>query len=156
MIAPYALYNKPHHLCCTNQIIQYRALSLREISTMRNLVTFLLLGLALCHALTTVMGYRGNEEEDWWRERQREEEEQEREGRGRYPQGEDWFVLRDSRRVVQTEAGEMRVVRSPGGRILDRQLHMGFITMEPKSLFVPQYIDSSLIIFIRRGPCTSI
>lgn len=112
---------------------------------MRNLVTFLLLGLALCHALTTVMGYRGNEEE-----------EQEREGRGRYPQGEDWFVLQDSKRVVQTEAGEMRVVRSPGGRILDRQLHMGFITMEPKSLFVPQYIDSSLIIFIRRGPRTSI
>lgn len=102
------------------------------------------------------MGYRGDEEQDWRREREREEEEQEQEGRGRYPQGEDWFVLHHSRRVVQTEAGEMRIVRSPGGRLLDRQLHIGFITMEPKSLFVPQYIDSSLIIFIHRGTCTLI
>lgn len=133
---------------------------------MRNLVTLLLLGLLLCHGLIMVMGYKGydeKEEEEDWREREREreteqEEEDERGGGGgggrgrRWPQGEDWFLLHDSKRIVQTEAGEVRVVRSlGGGRLLERQLHIGFITMEPKSLYVPQYIDSNLILFIRRG-----
>lgn len=30
-------------------------------------------------------------------------------------------------------------------------MHIGFITMEPKTLFVPQYIDSNLILFVERG-----
>lgn len=122
----------------------------------RNLVTLLLLGLVFCHGLSKVMGYRGyeeeeEEEEDWRREREREQEEGGG-GGGRWPQAEDWFLLHDSKRVVQTEAGEVRVVRSlGGGRLMERQLHIGFITMEPKSLYVPQYIDSNLILFIRRG-----
>ncbi|XP_023511963.1 vicilin-like seed storage protein At2g28490 [Cucurbita pepo subsp. pepo] len=81
------------------------------------------------------------EEEEWWRER-----EEEREFRSK-----ERFLLEDSKRVIETEAGEMRVIRSPASRILDRPMHIGFITMEPKSLFVPQYLDSSLILFVRRG-----
>jgi hypothetical protein len=52
---------------------------------------------------------------------------------------------------VKTDAGEMMVLRNYGGRIIDRPMHIGFITMEPRTLFVPQYIDSSLILFIRTG-----
>ena len=84
------------------------------------------------------------EEEEWWRER-----EEEREFRSK-----ERFLLEDSKRVIETEAGEMRVIRSPASRILDRPMHIGFITMEPKSLFVPQYLDSSLILFVRRGNCS--
>ncbi|RVW97349.1 Vicilin-like seed storage protein [Vitis vinifera] len=62
------------------------------------------------------------------------------------------FLMHDSKQMVKTDAGEMRVVRSAAGRsIVEKPMHIGFITMEPKSLFVPQYLDSSLILFIRRG-----
>ena len=62
------------------------------------------------------------------------------------------FLMRDSKQMVKTDAGEMRVVRSAAGRsIVEKPMHIGFIIMEPKSLFVPQYLDSSLILFIRRG-----
>ncbi|KAK3036837.1 hypothetical protein RJ639_031315 [Escallonia herrerae] len=71
---------------------------------------------------------------------------------GRRPTGEDWFLLQDSKHVVQTEAGFMKVVRGFGGRFVDdKPLHIGFISMEPNSLFIPQYLDSSLILFICRG-----
>ncbi|KAI4334434.1 hypothetical protein L6164_019129 [Bauhinia variegata] len=45
----------------------------------------------------------------------------------------------------------MRVLKSYFGRIVDRPLHVGFITMEPRTLFIPQYIDSRLILFVRKG-----
>ncbi|PIM99239.1 hypothetical protein CDL12_28270 [Handroanthus impetiginosus] len=50
----------------------------------------------------------------------------------------------------------MRVVRGLGSRLMMKNpvhipMHIGFITMEPRSLFIPQYLDSSLILFIRRG-----
>ncbi|GAV62080.1 Cupin_1 domain-containing protein [Cephalotus follicularis] len=106
---------------------------------MGNRVTLLLLVLVLCYGVGMAMGYR--EEEDWRRER-------EERGKG---EGEDWFLLQDSKHVVKTDAGDMRVVKSLGGRIIDRPMHIGFIRMEPKTLFIPQYIDSTLIIFVRRG-----
>ncbi|KAL2328651.1 hypothetical protein Fmac_022078 [Flemingia macrophylla] len=61
------------------------------------------------------------------------------------------FMMHNSKIVVETEFGEMRVLKSHMDVILDRRMHIGFINMEPKSLFVPQYLDSNLIIFIRRG-----
>ncbi|XP_065867695.1 vicilin-like seed storage protein At2g28490 [Euphorbia lathyris] len=64
---------------------------------------------------------------------------------------EDRFLLQDSKHVIKTDAGDVRVVKTYGGKLIDRPMHIGFITMEPKSLFVPQYLDSSLILFIRRG-----
>ncbi|WCJ41071.1 RmlC-like cupins superfamily protein [Euphorbia peplus] len=78
----------------------------------------------------------------------------EKEAEEETPQGgsqERRFLLQDSKRVVKTDAGEVRVVKGYGGKLIDRPMHIGFITMEPKSLFIPQYLDSSLIIFIRRG-----
>ncbi|KAL9842312.1 Vicilin-like seed storage protein [Arabidopsis thaliana] len=65
-----------------------------------------------------------------------------------------WFMMRESRQVIKSEGGEMRVVLSPRGRIIEKPMHIGFLTMEPKTLFVPQYLDSSLLIFIRQGEAT--
>ncbi|KAF5200012.1 Vicilin-like seed storage protein [Thalictrum thalictroides] len=63
------------------------------------------------------------------------------------------FVLPRSKQVMRSEAGEFRVVRGyiSKGYVNQSPMHIGFINMEPKSLFLPQYLDSSLIIFVRRG-----
>ncbi|XP_073022112.1 vicilin-like seed storage protein At2g28490 [Primulina eburnea] len=110
------------------------------------------LALLVCFSLAaTAVAY---EEEEWgegggrgWEEGGEGGEEG---GSGRR-EGEDWFVLQDSKNVVKTDAGVMKVVKGFGGRIMKSPMHIGFITMEPRSLFVPQYLDSSLILFIRRG-----
>lgn len=93
------------------------------------------------------MGFYREEKEEW-REGREEREWEEETGSGKH---DEWFLLQDSKRVIKTEAGDVRVLRSYGGRALDRPLHIGFITMEPRSLFIPQYIDSSLILFVRTG-----
>ena len=140
------------------------------------LVLVLLYGLAMAVSFVEDEDWRGEREgrEDWRREREespsrgrvgeeseekgrrREREESEETGRSReeeereeYTEGR--FLLQESKRVVKTDAGEMRVVRSFDGRVVDSRMHIGFITMEPKTLFIPQYLDSSLIIFIRKG-----
>ncbi|RWW00097.1 hypothetical protein GW17_00036955 [Ensete ventricosum] len=67
------------------------------------------------------------------------------------------FKLEKSEQVVKTEGGEVRVVRGFGssskwgwgGPV--SPMHIGFIFMEPKTLFIPQYLDSSLILFVHRG-----
>lgn len=66
-------------------------------------------------------------------------------------EGHDWFLLKDSMHVIKSDAGDMRVVRGGGKRLWRSPMHIGFITMEPNSLFIPQYLDSTLILFIRRG-----
>ncbi|KAJ7949015.1 Vicilin-like seed storage protein [Quillaja saponaria] len=110
----------------------------------------LILVLVMCYGVAMTLEFL--EEEDWRRGREeREDWRRGKEGREeREEVSEDWFLMRDSE-YSKLMAGDIRVVRSPGGRIVDRPMHIGFITMEPKSLFIPQYLDSSLIIFIRRG-----
>ncbi|KAI3822864.1 hypothetical protein L1987_10463 [Smallanthus sonchifolius] len=61
------------------------------------------------------------------------------------------YILSDSKRVVATDAGGMRVVRGVGGKLTESPMHIGFITMEPNSMFKPQYLDSSLILFVELG-----
>ncbi|RDX92544.1 Vicilin-like seed storage protein, partial [Mucuna pruriens] len=61
------------------------------------------------------------------------------------------FLMLKPKRVAKTDAGEMRVLESYGGRVLQRRLNIGFITMEPRSLFIPHYLDSTLIMFVRSG-----
>ncbi|KAF6134712.1 hypothetical protein GIB67_002113, partial [Kingdonia uniflora] len=67
--------------------------------------------------------------------------------------GEDVFLLQRSKQLMKTDVGEFRVVKGFGGRVagIQNSIHIGFINMEPKTLFIPQYIDSSLIIFVCRG-----
>ncbi|KAH7560997.1 hypothetical protein JRO89_XS10G0156200 [Xanthoceras sorbifolium] len=126
------------------------------------ILSLLLLMLVLCHGVAMMretVHMEEGEEGDWGGEREMEErgweeEEEEEEGeRGRQDEGS--FLLQRSMQVVKTAAGEMRVVMtSGGGRVADRPMHIGFITMEPETLFVPQYIDSSLILFVNRGEAT--
>ncbi|KAI9076134.1 hypothetical protein K1719_041832 [Acacia pycnantha] len=111
---------------------------------MLNRATFLVYLLVLCHGLA--MGTSFIEEEENWSSKK-----QERKGRWLPAESNDMFLLQESKQVVKTDAGEMRVTQSNGGRIVDRPMHIGFINMEPKSLFIPQYLDSNLILFIRRG-----
>lgn len=85
-------------------------------------------------------GYEG-EEEQW--------------GGGGGEREREGFMMKEWRQVIKSEGGEMRVVISPRGRIIEKPMHIGFLTMEPKTLFVPQYLDSNLLIFIRQGPSLS-
>ncbi|KAK1588048.1 hypothetical protein Q3G72_019391 [Acer saccharum] len=118
-----------------------------------SLLTLLLALLVVCHGVVPATARRQLEEEegewDWGR---RSEDDNEKKGRSSRLKDKELFLLQRSKQIVRTEAGEMRVVRSVGGgRIVDRPMHIGFITMEPQTLYVPQYIDSSLILFVRRG-----
>lgn len=126
---------------------------------MGNRAALLVLVLVLCYGMAKAMAVSFAEEEDFGREKEEREEREMRkereQTRSEREEGEeetdDWFLLQDSKSVMRTEAGEMRVIKSLGGKIWDRPLHIGFITMEPQTLFIPQYLDSSLMIFIRRG-----
>ncbi|XP_003557965.1 vicilin-like seed storage protein At2g28490 [Brachypodium distachyon] len=78
------------------------------------------------------------------------------EGKG----GKGLFLLDNVEKVVDSEGGQVHVVRGPFvpeqpwqqyGACREGLMHIGFITMEPKTLFVPQYIDSNLILFVQRG-----
>ncbi|XP_059315095.1 vicilin-like seed storage protein At2g28490 [Lycium ferocissimum] len=74
--------------------------------------------------------------------------------RGVEVEEEGWFLLHDSKEIVRTDAGVMRVVRGGFGggvSMFQSPMHIGFITMEPNSLFIPQYLDSHLTLFVRRG-----
>ncbi|ERN04969.1 hypothetical protein AMTRI_Chr08g206130 [Amborella trichopoda] len=99
---------------------------------------FLLLSLIVLWDFRVVVG-RGEEGEG------REEEHG-----GRGSEGGDLFILRDSKQVIKTEAGEVRVMMG-AERGVSSPMNIGFINMEPESLFVPQYLDAALILFVRRG-----
>ncbi|XP_068640575.1 vicilin-like seed storage protein At2g28490 [Aristolochia californica] len=84
-------------------------------------------------------------------------EDESREGR----QTEDWeehrggrgglFLLRNVKQVVNTDAGEVKVYRGCRRKGAFAPMHVGLIRMEPQTLFIPQYIDASLILFVRKG-----
>ncbi|KAK9158245.1 hypothetical protein Scep_004819 [Stephania cephalantha] len=62
------------------------------------------------------------------------------------------FLLQMKEEVVRTDAGDVRVVRGFAYHVgVESPMHIGFINMEPSSLFLPQYMDSTLTIFVRRG-----
>ncbi|KAH6814613.1 RmlC-like cupins superfamily protein [Perilla frutescens var. frutescens] len=103
------------------------------------------LAVALVALVVAVSGYE--DEERWSRGRRHGGDEG---GTGRR-EGDDWFLLQESKHVVTTDAGSMKVVKGFGGKFMQSPMHIGFITMEPKSMFIPQYLDSSLILFVRRG-----
>lgn len=116
-------------------------------------ISLLVLALVLCYGLSMAVGFYQDEDRGG---RHREDPDQEQEEQEAMMGDEDRFLLQNSKQVVKTRAGEMRVVKSVGGRIVDKPMHIGFITMEPKSLFVPQYMDSSLILFVHSGMQTQL
>ncbi|OIT39267.1 vicilin-like seed storage protein [Nicotiana attenuata] len=101
--------------------------------------SLLLLVLVLFSALVASVGGH-------WRERDEEESEQR-------TQGEKWFLLRHLHDVVKTHAGVMKLVNGGyrRGTSFHTPMHIGFISMEPNSLFIPQYLDSNLLLFVHHG-----
>ncbi|XP_010922746.1 vicilin-like seed storage protein At2g28490 [Elaeis guineensis] len=69
----------------------------------------------------------------------------------RSPEDRGLFILRRSKEVLKTDAGKVRLVMGYRYRGNHSPMHIGFITMEPNTLYIPQYIDASLILFVRRG-----
>ncbi|MCD7452582.1 hypothetical protein HAX54_017501 [Datura stramonium] len=110
---------------------------------MGNCRKVLLMLLLLVVVVASVGAYEGDR-----RRAEVEEEEEEERGEGR-------FLLHDSKEIVRTDAGVMRVVGrggfSGGVSMFQSPMHIGFITMEPNSLFIPQYLDAHLTLFVRRG-----
>ncbi|PHT46693.1 hypothetical protein CQW23_15851 [Capsicum baccatum] len=97
--------------------------------------TLLLLVLVLFYALVSSVGAYEEEESE------------------RRTQGEKWFLLRHLHNVVKTDAGSMRMMKGGyrRGSYLHSPMHIGFISMEPNSLFIPQYLDSNLVLFVHHG-----
>jgi hypothetical protein len=116
-----------------------------------SLLVILLLLLSRCSAAAPRHGEGSWEEgEGEWRPA---EEEEKGKGKGK-ERG--LFVLDRLEKVVESEGGQVRVVRGqpwPPAAFACREglMHIGFITMEPKTLFVPQYLDSSITLFVHRG-----
>lgn len=61
------------------------------------------------------------------------------------------FMLHSPKQIIKTEGGKFTVFRGVRRRETNSALHIGFLNMEPNTLLVPQYMDASLILFIRRG-----
>ncbi|XP_068640562.1 vicilin-like seed storage protein At2g28490 [Aristolochia californica] len=99
----------------------------------------LLLLLLVC-SIPVLMAERGGREGE-----EEEEEEEHRGGEGRL------FMLKNPKQVMKSEGGEVTVFRGFRRRGTATPIHIGFINMEPSTLFIPQYIDASLILFVRRG-----
>ncbi|KAL6967319.1 hypothetical protein U1Q18_033129 [Sarracenia purpurea var. burkii] len=120
------------------------------MGTKRKVLLLLLVVMMMCYTVLGMVSSGGYEGDRGGGGRRGEEEREEEEEEGK----QDLFLLQDVKHVVKTDAGDMKVVRGGfggGKRVLEKALHVGFITMEPKSLFIPQYLDSNLILFIHRG-----
>ena len=115
------------------------------------LFTLLLLLASRCAPARAAALRHGSE---WgWEEAEGEWRPEEEKERG---EGKGLFVLDRVEKVVESEGGQVRVVRGqpwPPSAVWCREglMHIGFITMEPKTLFVPHYLDSSITLFVRRG-----
>ncbi|XP_068669019.1 vicilin-like seed storage protein At2g28490 [Aristolochia californica] len=96
----------------------------------------LLLLLVCCISVCLAVRGRGEEEEV---------EEEHQGGKGGL------FMLEKPKQVLKSEGGEFKVFRGFRRGRTATPMHIGFINMEPSTLFIPQYIDSSLILFVRRG-----
>ncbi|KAM0950553.1 putative rmlC-like cupin domain superfamily, rmlC-like jelly roll protein [Dioscorea sansibarensis] len=61
------------------------------------------------------------------------------------------FILSKFKKVVKSEGGEVKVVSGHRWKGDINPMHIGFITMEPNTLFIPQYVDANLILFVQTG-----
>lgn len=62
------------------------------------------------------------------------------------------FLLEKSEKILKTEAGEVSVqTRLKDAMKPPHDLQIVFISMEPKSFFVPQYLDSESVFYVLRG-----
>ncbi|PKA51119.1 Vicilin-like antimicrobial peptides 2-2 [Apostasia shenzhenica] len=61
------------------------------------------------------------------------------------------FILGKFQQVVKTAGGEVKVVRGHRWKGDLNPMHIGFVSMKPNTLFIPQYIDANMILFVRSG-----
>lgn len=61
------------------------------------------------------------------------------------------FILNKFKKVVKSEGGEVKVVSGYKWKGDINPMHIGFITMKPNTLFIPQYLDANLILFVQTG-----
>ncbi|GLJ06060.1 hypothetical protein SUGI_0031110 [Cryptomeria japonica] len=74
-------------------------------------------------------------------------------------ESESMFLLDKSKKLIKTEAGEVRILQrgykeekeQERGGIRRGHLEIGFITMEPKSFFLPHFFNSDMVFFVERG-----
>uniref|UniRef100_A0A0E0D051 Cupin type-1 domain-containing protein n=1 Tax=Oryza meridionalis TaxID=40149 RepID=A0A0E0D051_9ORYZ len=150
----------------------------RVAAAVAPLLMLLLLLLSRCSAASRRGGKGWDWEEEHEGEWRPEEEEEGGKGGGGggdhpgpkpRPAERGLFVLDRGEKVVESEGGHVRVVRgrpwppaavpdpwqrgwsAASGCCREGLMHIGFITMEPKTLFVPQYVDSNLILFVQLG-----
>ncbi|XP_038980830.1 vicilin-like seed storage protein At2g28490 [Phoenix dactylifera] len=116
------------------------------VSTMGARAASAILALLLLSSwsLMAVMAYQGRSGMEGRGKRDEEEAPGSPEGRG-------LFILSRSKKVLKTDSGEVRLVMGYRYRGNPSPMHIGFITMEPNTLYIPQYIDASLILFVRTG-----
>lgn len=114
----------------------------------RRLLLLSLLLLILSRRSASAAPLHGETKKAWWEEEGGGEwRPEEQEGKG----SRGMFVLDRLEKVVESEGGQVRVVRGQAWPHREGLMHIGFITMEPKTLFVPQYLDSGLTLFVQRG-----
>nr|CAA91187.1 vicilin [Matteuccia struthiopteris] len=108
-----------------------------------------------------VSGYDGGrQEEEHEREReheherhQKEEEEHEHHHHHEKTQRQESFVLEKPIKVIKTEAGELRMLPQAGinSELVRQRLGLGFLSLEPKALLIPQYIDADCLFLVHEG-----
>uniref|UniRef100_A0A0E0KDF3 Cupin type-1 domain-containing protein n=1 Tax=Oryza punctata TaxID=4537 RepID=A0A0E0KDF3_ORYPU len=110
----------------------------------------LLLLLSRCSAAAARHGGKGW---DWEEEREGEwrPEEEEEGGKGGGGVDPGPKPRPAERGLFVLDRGEKRGWSAASGCCREGLMHIGFITMEPKTLFVPQYVDSNLILFVELG-----
>ncbi|XP_073009201.1 vicilin-like seed storage protein At2g28490 [Typha latifolia] len=71
--------------------------------------------------------------------------------RGFIEGGKGLFILGKPKKVVETDGGGIRVVSGYRWKADPNPMYIGFISMEPNTLLIPQYIDANLILFVQEG-----
>ncbi|EFJ09997.1 hypothetical protein SELMODRAFT_129041 [Selaginella moellendorffii] len=66
------------------------------------------------------------------------------------------FVLKEPVQVVSTEAGDIQVLPGPKelGALAENHIGLSIITIEPKGLLLPQYLDASCVLYVHKGRMT--
>ncbi|KAJ7536515.1 hypothetical protein O6H91_12G072600 [Diphasiastrum complanatum] len=62
------------------------------------------------------------------------------------------FILSEPLRLVKTEAGTVEIISGEQEDLLQvHQIGLNFVTLEPQALLLPQYIDTSCVLYVQQG-----
>ncbi|EFJ36753.1 hypothetical protein SELMODRAFT_22406, partial [Selaginella moellendorffii] len=97
-------------------------------------------------------GGKDHDEDD--REGGKHRDEDDDEGHSSKHKGRNPFVLEKPVEIVSTEAGKIHVLpgrKDKAGVLGSNNIGLNFITMEPKALLLPQYIDAPCVLYVLKG-----